>query len=140
MSNAYNFNNCDQVVLVYFIMCLNSFVSYHRVRNKSNTTDVTYGAGTTYPSGASEFTPGFQWGSCCSICSYLYNDLQIVVCPLVIFLLAIVLSVLRFKASGYHFAVFKLFLHMLILLGFKPDSNIIINLLKAGSICLKQSK
>ena len=33
----------------------------------SNTTGVTTGAGTAIPSRAPEFTPGFQWGSCCSI-------------------------------------------------------------------------
>ena len=49
------------------------------------------------------------------------------------------LSVLRFKASGYHFAVFKLFLHMLILLGFKPDSNIIINLMRVTHFELSQN-
>ena len=27
----------------------------------------TSGTGTAYPSGAPEFTPGFWWGSCCSI-------------------------------------------------------------------------
>ena len=38
--------------------------------------------------------PGFQWGSCCSIFGILLNVLQIVVCPFVLFLLAMVLSVL----------------------------------------------
>ena len=32
---------------------------------------VTSGAGTAYPSGAPEFTPGFQWGSCYSIFSFI---------------------------------------------------------------------
>jgi len=40
----------------------------------------------------------------------LYNVLFIVVCPFVIFRLAIVLSVLQFKASDYPFGIFKLFL------------------------------
>jgi hypothetical protein len=31
----------------------------------------TGGAGTTYPSGTPEFTPGFQWGSCYSIFSFI---------------------------------------------------------------------
>ena len=31
----------------------------------------TRGAGTAYPSGAHEFTPGFKWGSCYSIFSYM---------------------------------------------------------------------
>ena len=40
---------------------------------------IGYGAGTAYPSGAPEFTPGFQSGSCYSIFSFLCSVLQIVV-------------------------------------------------------------
>jgi Zn-dependent protease with chaperone function len=74
--------------------------------NKSNTTDVTNGAGTSYPSGVSEFTsvlvgvhvaPSF-------LCSVLY----IIVCPFVLFLFAIVLSVLLFTASDYLFGILSL--------------------------------
>jgi hypothetical protein len=36
------------------------FLCYHRLCNKSNTTGVTSGAGTAYPSGAPEFTPVFS--------------------------------------------------------------------------------
>ena len=36
-----------------------------------NTTGATSGAGTAYPSGAPEFTPGFQWGSCYPIYSFM---------------------------------------------------------------------
>ena len=36
-----------------------------------NRTGATSGAGTAYPSGAREFTPGFQWGSCYSIFSFM---------------------------------------------------------------------
>ena len=32
--------------------------------NEFNKTGSTSGAGTAYPSGAPEFTRGFQWGSC----------------------------------------------------------------------------
>ena len=64
----------------------------------------TIGAGTAYPSGAHEFTPGFQWCSCYLIVSFMCNVLQIVVCPFIFFLLAIVLSVLpRFTDSDYPF-------------------------------------
>ena len=38
---------------------LSSFMIYHRVCNKINTTGVTSGAGTAYPSGEHEFIPGF---------------------------------------------------------------------------------
>ena len=37
----------------------NGLITYHRICNKSNTTGVTGEAGTTYPSGAHEFTSGF---------------------------------------------------------------------------------
>ena len=36
-----------------------------------NTTGATSGARTTHSSGAPEFTPGFQWGSCYSIFSFV---------------------------------------------------------------------
>ena len=73
-------------------------------------TCVTSGAGIAYLSGAPEFTPAFYWGSCCSIFSFMCSVLQIVVCHFVLFLLAIVLSVLRFTDSDYPFGIFKLFL------------------------------
>jgi hypothetical protein len=45
-----------------------------------------------------------------AILSFLCSVLQIVVCSFVIFLLAIVLSVLRFTEYDYHFGIFKPFL------------------------------
>ena len=39
---------------------LSSFTTYYRVCKYINTTGATSGAGTAYPSGASEFTPGFS--------------------------------------------------------------------------------
>ena len=45
--------------------------SYHRVCNQINTTGVTSVAGTAYPTGTSEFTPGFQWDSCYSIFGFV---------------------------------------------------------------------
>jgi hypothetical protein len=63
------------------------YMSSPPVCNKNNTTSATYGAGTAYSSGVHEFTTGFQWGSCCSIFSFLYSVLMIVVFfPLVIVL------------------------------------------------------
>jgi hypothetical protein len=38
---------------------LSSFMTCHRVCNSINTTGATSEAGTAYPSGLSEFTPGF---------------------------------------------------------------------------------
>jgi len=51
---------------------LSSFMTYHRVCNKINTTGTTNGAGTAYPFGAPEFTPSFKWVSCYSIFSFMY--------------------------------------------------------------------
>ena len=155
-------------------LVLSSFMTYHQICNQINTTGATSGAGTANPSGAPEFTSGFQWGSCylifsfiCMFCRSLFvllsfffwplsclfffdlrilitplvssnfsyypsgapafspglqqgscysifscmcNVLQIVVCPFVPFLLANVLSDLRFTDSDYPFGIFKLFL------------------------------
>ena len=38
---------------------------------RANTTGATSGAGNAYPSGAPWFTPGFKWGSCYSIFSFI---------------------------------------------------------------------
>jgi hypothetical protein len=40
-------------------LVLSLFMTYQQVCNKSNTTGAIYAAGTAYPSGAPEFTPGF---------------------------------------------------------------------------------
>jgi len=49
--------------------------------------------GTAYPSGAPEFTPGFKWGSCCSIISFMCMFCRSFFVLLSFFLLSIVLSV-----------------------------------------------
>jgi len=46
------------VLLIFVNTSQSSFMTYHRVCNKINTTGVTSGAGAAYPSGAPEFTPG----------------------------------------------------------------------------------
>ena len=62
----------------------------------------------------------FQWGSC--YFSFMCNVLQIVVCHFVLFLLAIVLSVLHFTDSDYPFCIFKLFiLDILLFIQFLND-------------------
>ena len=71
-------------------------------------TGATSGAGTAYPSGAPEFTPAFKWGSLLDL-QFHMNVLWIVVCPFVLFLSAIGLSVLlRYADSDYPFGIFKL--------------------------------
>ena len=94
---------------------ISSFMTYHMVCNQSNKTAATNGAGTAYPSGAPEFTD-FQWGSFCSIISFLCNALQVIVYPFVLFLFVFVLYVLRFTSSDYPFGIFKLSRHRLLIL------------------------
>jgi hypothetical protein len=55
-------------------------------------------------------TPGFQWGSCCSIFSFMCIFCKSLFVPFVLFLLAIVLSGLRCTDSDYPFGIFNLFL------------------------------
>ena len=63
-----------------------------------NTTGATSGAGTASTSGAPEFTPGFHWGSCYSIFSFM--------CMLGRSLFVL----LRYTNYDYPFGIFKLFL------------------------------
>ena len=65
-------------------------------------TGITCRAGSAYPSGALQFTPGFKWGSCYSMLSRLL---------FVLFLLIIVLSVLTFTDFDYPFGILKYFLN-----------------------------
>ena len=105
-------NLCHKWPCICSICCnhspvLFSFMTYHWVCSKSNTTCATCGAGTLYPSRAQRFTPGFQWGL---IYSFLYCALKVILCPFVLFSLAIVLSVLPgFTASEYCFGIFNPF-------------------------------
>ena len=74
-------------------------MAYLRVCNKSNTTGAHVKQELpTLPEHLGSL--GCKWGSCYSIFSFLCNVLYIVACPFVLFLLAIVLSVLlRITAS-----------------------------------------
>ena len=78
-------------------------------------TGANSGAGTTYPSGEPEFTASFQWGSCCSIFSFLCCALWMILCSFGLFSVAIVCSVLvRFTATDYPFGMFALVLNNII--------------------------
>ena len=55
---------------------------------------LTSGAGTAYPSGAPDFTPRFEWGSCYSIFSFICMFCRSLFVLLYFFFLAIVFSVL----------------------------------------------
>ena len=52
-------NNEGYVVLIKTRSVLSSFMTYHRVCNRSTATGDTSGAETYYPFGAPECTPGF---------------------------------------------------------------------------------
>ena len=78
---------------------------------KSNTTGATCGAGTAYFPEHLSSSPVLRGGSRFLIFSFMCNSLQIIACPFILFLLAIVLSVLlRFTASDYPFGIYKLLL------------------------------
>ena len=87
---------------------LSSFMTYPRVCNTNNTTGTTSGAGTAYPSGTPEFTPGgvrvtrslvlyvYFVVRCLSFCTFSFG--HCVVCYSSI------------TDSDYPFGIFKLFL------------------------------
>ena len=54
---------------------INTSLIFITFNNKSNTTGATSGAETAYPPRAPEFTPGFYWGSCYLIFSFVCNVL-----------------------------------------------------------------
>ena len=122
---------------------ISSCMTCHRVCNQINTTGATSGAGTVYPSGAHAFTPGFQWGSCYSIFSFMRIFCRSLFVLLYFFLLAIVLSVLlRYTDSDYPFGIFKLFLMSI----HRIDNNFLMSsnhndnnfLMSANRICSNQ--
>jgi hypothetical protein len=91
------YNKSKSTIMIYYQVYNKSkstIMIYYQVYNKSKTTRATIGAGTTHPTGATEFIPGF-----CGI-RLLCFIIQIFICPFVLFLLTIVLSVL-FTASNY---------------------------------------
>ena len=111
---------------------LSSFVTDHRVCNKSNTTSVTCGAGTAYTFGAPEFTPVLivvrvarSFVFCvlfriplCAISSFLlcplhclsFFDLRLLITSLVSYIYGVWLPLwcLRFTASNYLFSILDL--------------------------------
>ena len=72
-------------------------------------------AGTCYPSGTPEFTPGFSGfrGTRSSVCMLI--DRCVSFCPFVLFHDVIALFVPQFTDSDYPFGILKLFLHLLML-------------------------
>jgi hypothetical protein len=68
----------------------------YRVCYMSDTAGAARGKGAAYPSGAPELIPGFEWGSCYSIFSFVCCYVDHRLCVVISFILAMVLSVLRF--------------------------------------------
>ena len=82
-----------------------SFMTYHRACNESNTTSVTSGAWTAYPSENLSPPPGF---SGVRVIRFLVLYVMFWRSLFVLLLLAIVLSVLlRITTSDYPFGIFK---------------------------------
>ena len=91
-----------------------SFIKYHQIVKNACATSET---GIGRPSLAFALCPWFfGWWGCSSIFSFLHSVVLIIVCLFVLFLLAIVLSVLlRCTTSDYPFDIFKLFLLVIVL-------------------------
>jgi len=96
--------------LEYFLIALFFVYTTHYIWTYSNKTGATSRAGTAYPSGESEFIPGFYWVSFFLIFSFLCNVLWIIVFPFLLFLLTIIMSVLQLMASKYPFWYLQTFL------------------------------
>ena len=80
---------------------LSSFMTYHRIFNKSGTSCVTSGAGTAYPSWTSEYTVILSGvrvveSVMCSFCRALFVSLSLFFCYV---------SVLQFTSSYYSFCI-----------------------------------
>ena len=84
MPHCFSLHSYHCIATLFFIVQLSMYATlliiglavsichtYHRACNQINTTGVTSGAGTAYPTGAPEFTPGFQWCSCYSIFGFI---------------------------------------------------------------------
>ena len=74
----------------------------------SVTKGIISASGIENPSGTHVFSPGVQSDRCCSILCFMCNVLQMIVCPFVLFLLNIILSVRQFEVSDYPLGIFKL--------------------------------
>jgi len=98
-------------VSIFLFLCnhnpvLPSFITYHRVCNKSNTTGATCGAETAYPFGTPKFIPVFG-----VVCVVRTSVFFVMFCRLLygLFLLVILLSVFRFTNVDYPLRTFKHF-------------------------------
>jgi len=89
---------------------LSSFMTYHRVCNKSNKTGATRGAGSAYPFDAPEFTPVLSIAQSLVFCVALCRSLFVLL-PL-FFVHFMVCPSSSYGFYDYPFGVFKLFLHL----------------------------
>jgi uncharacterized protein (DUF2164 family) len=104
----YNQGLCDKWPRMCFVcrnhnQKLSSFMAYHQILNRSNTTGATSETGTTYPCGTPDFIPifsGFRFSRSLVFCVAFYRPLLVFF--FVPFLVVLVLSVLWVTASEYH--------------------------------------
>ena len=81
---------CSLICILAVLICryhnptLSSFMTYHRARNKSNTTGATYGDGTIYPFDAHEFTPLLPLNSVLTLYTVVFT-MRPLVCILAFF-------------------------------------------------------
>ena len=105
-------SNCTRLLMTY-TWCLSTFTIHQHFHGNLTSVAFLTHLHFLFPSGAPDFTPGFQWAP-------LRVALSLVFCVMfwislfVLFLFVIVLSVLlRFMTSDYPFGIYKLFLVML---------------------------
>jgi hypothetical protein len=67
--------SCDPIIKISCKLIFGFVTKVTKKQKKSNMTGATCGAGTAYPFGAPAFNPGFWWGSCYYILSFLCNVL-----------------------------------------------------------------
>jgi hypothetical protein len=101
-NNIFNFTD----ILFYYVLANRQF------RYPTSLHSVTRGAGTAYISGAPEFTVGFKMCSRYSIFSFMCMFCRSLFVLLPCFVLAILLSVLRFTDSDYPDGISKLVLQL----------------------------
>jgi hypothetical protein len=100
---------------IFALVMIPSFFLIHDISqdflhfNNSKTTGATYGAGNAYIPEHLSSSMGFSAVRVAQ-CFLYYGLLTIIIGLFVLFLVAIVLSVLRFSAFDYLFGIFKLFL------------------------------
>ena len=98
-------------VIIFYLLLNLFFVTFSvpNITSEIRLENEISGTGTINPSGAPEFTPGFQWDQCCLIFSFLCSILQIVVCPFVLYLLAFIdlrILITSFVSPNFSYTIY----------------------------------